>query len=184
MISLFIGIGTVIAYYFSNKNWIVNNIICISIIIASIKILKFTNLKIAIFTLVVGLAVQMAIVEYIHFGKGTSYNYLILDFFNYPFELQLPTINPVYKQKCAWLPFTAIISPGIFMSYLKRFDISRNTNIYFLTAIASFVFGAVVWMLISVRSTHSWPLEIVTGPITLGLVAIFAYKRREIRTLW
>ena len=119
--------------------------------------MKFTNLKITIFTLLVGLAVQMTIVEYIHFVKGTSYNYLILDNYNYPFELQLPTLNPVFKQKCAWLPFTTIISPGIFMSYLRRFDISRNTNIYFLTAIASFILGSVIWMLISVGSTHSWP---------------------------
>jgi hypothetical protein len=157
VISLFVGIGTAIGYYFSNKNWIVNDIICVSIMIAAIKIMKFTNLKISIFTLVVGLIVQMAFVEYIHFVKGTSYNDLILNSFNFPFELQLPTINAVYQQKCAWLPFTAIISPGIFMSYLRRFDISRNTNIYFLTSITSFILGSIVWMLISIGSVHSWP---------------------------
>jgi hypothetical protein len=125
--------------------------------IAAIKIMKFTNLKISIFTLIFGLAVQMAFVEYIHFAKGTSYNDLILNNFNYPFELQLPTINAVYQQKCAWLPFTAVISPGIFMSYLRRFDISRNTNIYLITSICAFILGSIIWMLISVGSVHSWP---------------------------
>lgn len=70
------------------------------------------------------------------------------------------------------------------MSYLRRFDISRNTNIYFLTAVTVFVLGSVVWMVISIGSVHSWPFEIVTGPIMMGLVVVFAYKRREIRTLW
>jgi len=82
------------------------------------------------------------------------------------------------------LPFTAIIDPGIFMSYLRRFDVSRNTNIYFLTSITVFVIGSVVWMIISIGSVHSWPFEIVTGPTMMGLIVIFAYKRREIRTLW
>lgn len=178
IISLFIGVGVALGYYFSNKNWIINDILCVAIIIAAIKIMKFTNLKISLFALCVGLLVQMAFVEYIHFGKNTSYNDLILNYYNYPFQLQLPTINPVYKQKCAWLPFTAIINPGVFMSYLRRFDVSRNTNIYFITSITVFVLGSVVWMTISIGSVHSWPFEIVTGPTMMGLIAIFAYKRR------
>jgi hypothetical protein len=178
IISLVIGVGAAVGYYYSRKNWILNDIICISIVIAAIKIMKFTDLKVSIFALCFGLAVEMTFVEIIHYTKGTSYNNLILNDYNYPFELQLPTINPVYKQKCAWLPFTAIIYPGIFMSYLRRFDISRNTNIYFITAVLVFVFGSIIWMLISVGSVHSWPFEIVTGPTMIGLVAIFAYKRR------
>lgn len=43
------------------------------------------------------------------------------------------------------------------MSYLRRFDISRNTNIYFITAICVFLIGSVIWMIISVGSVHSWP---------------------------
>lgn len=70
------------------------------------------------------------------------------------------------------------------MSYLRRFDIGRNTNIYFISAISAFFLGSVIWMVISIGSVHSWPFEIVTGPIMIGLISIFAYKRREIRTLW
>ena len=80
-----IGVGVALAYYFSDKNWIINDILCVSIMIASIKIMKYTNLKISIFSLVIGLAVQMTFVEYIHFVKGTSYNDLILNYYNYPF---------------------------------------------------------------------------------------------------
>lgn len=83
--SLLIGVGVALAYYFSNKNWIINDVLCVSIMVAAIKIMKFTNLKISLFSLLVGLAVQMTFVEYIHFAKGTSYNDLILNSFNYPF---------------------------------------------------------------------------------------------------
>lgn len=83
--SLLIGVGVAIGYYFSAKNWIINDILCVSIMVAAIKIMKYTNLKISLFALVVGLVVQMIIVEYIHFVKGTSYNDLILNNYNFPF---------------------------------------------------------------------------------------------------
>lgn len=74
IISLFIGIGVAVGYYFSNKNWIINDVLCVAIMVAAIKIMKYTNLKISLFALLVGLAVQMAFVEYIHFAMSTSYN--------------------------------------------------------------------------------------------------------------
>jgi hypothetical protein len=64
------------------------------------------------------------------------------------------------------------------MSYLRRFDMNRNTNIYFITAIVSFIIGSVIWVLISLGSVHSWPYELVTGPIMMALVVLFSYKRR------
>lgn len=54
---MLIAIALILGYIFSNKNWILNDIVCISTVIASIKIFKFTNLKIAIFAMCIGLAV-------------------------------------------------------------------------------------------------------------------------------
>jgi hypothetical protein len=62
VLSVFIGVGVALGYYFSYKNWIINDVLCTCIIIAAIKIMKFTNLKIALFALVIGLAMQMAFV--------------------------------------------------------------------------------------------------------------------------
>jgi len=59
--------------------------------------------------------------------------------------LQIPTINPVYAQKCAWLPFTSVAFPGMLLSYLRRFDTSRSTYVYILTSTALFLAGAVAW---------------------------------------
>jgi hypothetical protein len=40
-----IGIALMFGWTFSNKNWILNNIISFSIIISTIKIFKITSLK-------------------------------------------------------------------------------------------------------------------------------------------
>jgi hypothetical protein len=57
ILSLLIAIGMVIGYFFTYKNWILNDVLCVCTIVASIKVFKFTNLKIAIFAMLVGLAV-------------------------------------------------------------------------------------------------------------------------------
>jgi hypothetical protein len=124
------------------------------------------------------MSIEMAFVLGIHFEANTSYNDLILNYFNYPFELQMPTINAVYNQKCAWLPVTAIIYPGMLMSYVRRFDSSRNTNVYLITCTGLFVVGSFGWMFASIASPHSFPLGLVAEPAMIGLACIFAYKRR------
>ena len=183
-ISLIVGLGTCLGWWFSNKNWIVNDIIAICMTVAAIKILKFVNLKTALISFVVTLSVQMVFVILINFVIESSYNTIILNEFNNPFELQVPTINPVFNQKCAWLPITSIFYQGVLMSYMRRFDTSRNTNVYLITCITLFFAGSILWMFVSIFSPHSWPFGLIAGPAILGLVSFFAWKRKEIRTLW
>ena len=120
----------------------------------------------------------MVFVLLITFAIKISYNTIILNEFNNPFELQLPTINAVFNQKCAWLPVTAIIYPGVLMSYLRRFDSSRNTYIYLITCLVLFLAGSILWMFVSILSPHSWPFGLIAEPSILGLVSFFAWKRK------
>lgn len=90
----------------------------------------------------------------------------------------------MYNQKCAWLPVTALIYPGCLMSYMRRFDTSRNTKVYIVTCVSVFALGSVIWMFISIASQDSWPFGLIAEPATLGFISFFAWKRKEIRTLW
>lgn len=126
----------------------------------------------------------MVFVFVITFQIKGDYNTAILNIFNNPFELQLPAINPVYNQKCAWLPITAIIYPGALMAYMRRFDSSRNTKVYIITCVSVFFVGSLIWMLISIASKDSWPYGLVAEPATLGFISFFAWKRKEIKTVW
>ena len=145
IISLLIGVGAVVGWYYSGRNWIINDIICVCLIITMIKLLKFTSLQIAVITFLIIITVEMAFVLAIHFGLGTSYNNLLINSINAPFEFQFPTINPVLLQKCAWLPITAVAYPGMLLSYLRRFDSSRNTHVYLIIGVVIFVIGSFIW---------------------------------------
>ena len=91
--------------------------------------------------------------------------------------MQIPTINAVYLQKCAWLPFTSVVFPGMMFSYLRRFDSSRGTNLYLITVTVTFIVGGLAWMFISVASPVEFPFGLVSEPCLLGLIVIFAYRR-------
>ena len=171
-------------WWFSDSNIILNDIICICICVACIKVLKFTSLLNATigFGLVMALLVIIALL--IYFFTGTSYNSLFINKYNYPFELQIPTINPVFYQKCAWLPFNSIVYPGMLVSFLRRFDSSRNTTLYVILATITFFIGGIAWMFITIASPVSFPFGLVSEPCMIGLVCVFSYRRRELGVLW
>lgn len=52
VVSILCGVGVCLGWYYSGKNWIVNDIVCMCMIIGFIKILKFTSLKMATITFV------------------------------------------------------------------------------------------------------------------------------------
>ncbi len=64
------------------------------------------------------------------------------------------------------------------MSYMRRFDDSRNTKIYFITCISMFFVGSLVWLAMSIATEESFPFGLVAEPATLGFVALFAWKRK------
>ena len=184
VISLLIGVGVCFGWWFSHKNWIVNDVVAVCMIVAGIKFFKFTSLKYAIFCYCVTITVEIIFVILIKYFINSSYNNAILNYFNNPFELQAPTINPVYNQKCSWLPITALIYPGCLVAYLRRFDSSRNTMVYFVVSMGCFLAGSILWMFLSILSPDSLPFGLIAEPLNLFLVIFFAWRRKEIKTLW
>ena len=96
----------------------------------------------------------------------------------------MPTINPVYNQKGAWLPFTVIIFPGMLLSYFRRFDSGRGTTLYLITSVITFLIGTVVWTFIILFSPVAIPFGIISGSCMFALLLLFAYRRQELQVLW
>jgi hypothetical protein len=119
-VSLLIAFGIVCGWWFSDKNWILNDIIAVCICISFIKLFKFVNLKMALVYAVVIITIEIIIALCIHYIIGESYNILIFNNFNNPLEIQLPTITKVIDTRCSWIPVTEVIFPGIFLSYTRR----------------------------------------------------------------
>ena len=171
-------------WVFSDSNIILNDILSICICIGLTKILKFTSLKMAGVAFLTTIILELVVVIVIYVLKGQSYNNLFLNDYNFPIELQFPVINPTYNQKCAWLPITSIIFPGMLLSYLRRFDTSRNTHVYLVTSAILFLIGGIAWVFVNLPAEVTFPFGLISEPCMFGLVCIFAYQRREIRVIW
>lgn len=84
ILSFLLASGLVIGWWFSHKNWILNDIISVCICITFIKLFKFISLKTALIYGVVIVAIEVTIALSIHYEIGTSYNILLLNNFNNP----------------------------------------------------------------------------------------------------
>ncbi len=85
IISLFVGIGVCCAWWFSGKNWILNDVVAVCIIIACIKIFKFTSLKSALICFSITIGVEIIFVLVINLKLHNNYNDAVLNVFNNPF---------------------------------------------------------------------------------------------------
>lgn len=120
----------------------------------------------------------------VHYLLKISYNNFVINNFNSPLFLQLPSITPELYRKCAWLPALSVIQPGLVISYLRRFDVSRSTWMYLFIGYISQYIGSISWMLIDLATVHTVPLGLISEPLMLIIVIMFAYRRNENRTLW
>ena len=180
-----VGVGVCCAWWFTNKNFLLNDLIFTCFVVGGIKILKFTSFKISIISFVVNITVQIIFIAALTINNdNSSYSTVVLNDLNNPLIIQLPTINAVYGQKCSWIQITSILFPGILLSYMRRFDSSRNAKVYMITSLLIFFFGSLLWMILSVFSPVALPFGVIAEPLILLLIPFFAWKRKEIKTLW
>jgi len=184
LISCLSGVVLIIGYWLSNGQWMMNDILGVCSIVGLLKLLKVRSLKMGVILLSSLLILEIAVGLFVHYVFNTSYNNYVINKFQSPIVLVLPSITHELYRRCAWLPISSILFPGLLLSYLRRFDLSRATFIYLLIGLFSFYFGSVLWMFLDVETIHSLPFAIVSEPITVLILSLVSYKRNEFRTLW
>lgn len=148
-------------FWLTDGHWIINDILAVCSIIAFIKFLKLRKLYHGIILLSSLLLIEIFFGLFVHYFMEVSYNNLIISKFDSPILVTLPSITHELYRKCAWLPITALIFPGLFLSYLRRFDVSRSTYVYLLIGYVSFYIGSMLWMLIDLTTKHTLPFAII-----------------------
>lgn len=145
--------------------------------VALMKLMKIKSLSIAINLLASLLVLEIIVGIFVHYVFKISYNNYIINLFQNPVMLVMPSITKELYRRCAWLPITAILFPGLVLSYLRRFDKTRGTYLYFIIGLISFYAGSVIWMVIDLETVHSLPFAIISEPITIVIVLIYSTRR-------
>ena len=161
-----------------SNNYILNNILSIIITVGAIKLFKFLNLRDAFVCCFIIFAVENITALFVHYFYHTmSYNDLFGSNVSSPLVLQVSTLSYYLYQKCSWLPVTEVILPGITIAYLRRYDYSRDSRLYFVLGNILFVISTFLWISIQSITVHALPFSLITYPFLFIPVLILAYQR-------
>ena len=177
IISISVGVSFIPLYWLLNGQWIINDIMAICTIVALMKLLKLRSLAMTVFLTGSLLFLESAVGLFIHYVLKVSYNNYIINIFQNPNILVMPSITPQLYRQCAWLPITSILFPGLLLSYLRRFDVSRSTNIYLKVGLWSFYLGSATWMAVDLGIRHSLPFGVISEPVAIAVICLVSRKR-------
>lgn len=93
LISVIIGLLFIPLYWLLNGQWLVNDIMAICSIIALMKLLKIQSLSVGVFLLMSLLVIEMGVGIFVHYVIEISYNNYIINLFQNPIVLVLPSIT-------------------------------------------------------------------------------------------
>ncbi len=184
MIGFICGLGSMFAWWYTHKNWIISDCISICMVVSFIKIFKFVSFKIALLSyFLVLVIVTIGDVLSVLLNQLNFQIYFLFSN-NNPFIFQIPVFIPTYSLKCSWISIASIFLPGLLVSYLRRFDRCRSTNIYLITTVITYFIGSILWNVINVFSNTPIPFDAIVEPIMISSFCLFARTRKELRTIW
>lgn len=178
------SIPVVLGWWFAGQNWVFSDILSVIFVVTIIKVFKFVSFKVALVAYLLMLIMYSTAAVIIAMRYQNAFSDYNLYSANTPYQFQIPQLVPSYGQKCTWVSITTIAFPGLLVSYLRRFDQSRSTRIYLTTAVATYFLGSTVWWIASSFSYYSLPFDAFCEPIMIVAFTLFAFKRKELRTLW
>lgn len=176
-IGLNLGVCVVIMWFVLSQNWILGDIMYTFIFIATIKLVKFGSLKIAIITFAITMTVDIFFIVMAWAINKVYYNNAILSIFNNPLFLVVPTISHYPNRKCSWFFIASMLFPGMLQCYFQRFDSSRSSKIYTIIFFNCYVITMIIWIIINIYADFTFPYDLLVTPATLITVVLFANRR-------
>lgn len=178
----------------NNYAWILQNIMCIGLLLALQRTVRLTNIKIA--SILLGTAffydifwvflspyffsssVMVSVATYQHGGNDKD---------TLPVVLKIPRLDDIFHSPMI-LGLGDIALPGLFISYLLRYDYLNNVGInwngYFLPALIGYAIGMLLTDINLILMRHGQPALLFLVPSTLGLTILLSYKRGHFKNLW
>lgn len=184
LFSLCLGFGLLlVSLYFYSENWILNNIIAISIALITIRLFKFTNFKLILIMFSLRFIYDLIWSHY--YSQYFSENFRLSNNsdFNLPIKFLCPEFASTPFNSCNFLPIADIILPGILCSYAKIFDESKMINVYFMATNASLMGGLFINMFVYYGYKLPLPSFLFTGPIMILTIIIIAHNKGHLHKL-
>ena len=162
-----------------NDSWIYNDVLALCICIGSIKLFKFRSMKQGFLSLLILASSVTLLTAILHFVLDRSYNDEATELNSALFLILPDLINSLFK-KCSWLPIFDVIVPGVFLSFLRKYDENYNTGwggVYTTIGNFAFVVGTVLWVILEWLYPFSVPFSLVSYSSLFLSVGLLSLKR-------
>lgn len=166
------------------RNFILNDICAFAIIICLLKLFQINSLGKSCFITISAMLFELVWGFIFNYALRNSYNIFFMSDFCLPLRAVIPTFHNFLHEKCTWILISSLFFPGLVLSYLHKFDKSKNIHIYFRVGIVAYSIGGAIWCIISSLVFQAIPLYFFGYPLIVIFCIIVSYLRNEHTELW
>jgi hypothetical protein len=177
LIGYVIAITVVVSWLLNGFNWIIGDLIYIFVFIATIKLIKFGSLKIAVIAFSSAMTIDILFIILSWFTNGIYYNNAMLSIFNNSLFLVCPTISHYPNRRCSWYFLFSMAYPGILQCYFYRYDSSRSSKVYSYIFLVCYIVTLGGWIFVNIQTAFTLPYDLIVIPLTIIVVVLYANRR-------
>merc|ERR1711871_386149 len=183
-----IGVGVVVLWLLARTEgwdcaWFLNDVLAFSICVLMIASIKIPDMKVACALLVAILCYDVFWVYISPFLFKKNVMVTVASGINLPIKIVIPYFKGF---GFSMIGLGDIVLPGLFTSFLLRFDRGRNdaNDLYFSTGMVGYAFGLACCLLVLIVFKAAQPAMFFLSPSLLGAIYCQANRHRELSMLW
>ena len=183
---IFLGFGfLILILWFITHNWLINDIISISLSIIIIKFIPFSS-----FIILLSIFISEIVYDLIWLFKySIYYNYDInlsyLSKNNFPIRIIFPEILSSPFNNYHSIPISDIILPGFFLGYLNLFDFKYPfKESYYKIGLIVLIFGIILNFFIYYSIGKTIPNFIINGIFLIITILFIAYYNNHLELMF
>jgi len=179
----------------SDWGWILQNIMCLGLLLVLQRSVRISTMRIAAILLTTAFVYDVFWVflspmffESSPMIKVATYQHSVDSRDTLPVVLKFPRIDDPFHHPMV-LGLGDIALPGLFVSYLLRFDYLSKTGMswkrgYFLPAVLGYAVGMAMTDINLILMSSGQPALLFLVPCTLGLTCVLGWGRGHFQALW
>ena len=183
LISFFISLCICISYVYT-KNWILNNMIGISLVFLLIRSVRMPNYFVALLMLGFAFFYDIFWVFFSTHLFGKSVMAYVATNLNLPMKIICPILSNSPLQSCSLLGLGDMALPGFFISYCYYYDRVKNISIYHITSMIGYCIALGLCLICLIFFHSAQPALLYISPCVLMSVGYVGWKRGEFKELW
>jgi hypothetical protein len=177
------ALGLVLWYLFT-RNWILNNLIGVSLVLMFLKVLKLPSFKVGAAFLSFAFFYDVFWVFCSHLFFGESVMIYVATHVDLPMKLECPyfSLFPI-PHYCSLIGLGDLVLPGLVIVFARRID-SIQGSPYFKVSLAAYTLALLACGAVLVIFESGQPALMYISPALICSLLCMAWRREELDKLW